>query len=414
MSQIPPTPAGALANIRVLDLSRVLAGPWATQLLADLGAEVIKVERPGVGDETRSWGPPFLKDAQGCDTSEAAYFLCANRNKKSITVDFTKPAGAALIREIAKTSDVVVENFKVGGLKAYGLDYDSLRALNPRLVYCSITGFGQDGPDCNRPGYDALIQAVGGLMSVTGTPPAEGNPGYVKVGVAVVDLMTGLYASNAIMAALLHRHASGAGQYIDTALLDVQVACMANQASNYLVSGRSPGRLGSAHPNIVPYQDLPTADGAVMLAVGNDGQFARLCAALGVGELAGDPRFVTNTKRVENRAALIPLLSEASRRRTSAHWEKTLEAAGVPCGPINDLATVFEVPQVKHRGLRMTMPHAAAGEVPLVASPLRLSASPVSYRSPPPLLGEHTESVLAEVLGLDEAQIVELRRDKVI
>ena len=375
---------------------------------------MIKVERPGVGDETRGWGPPFLKDGQGKDTTEAAYFLCANRNKKSITVDFTSEAGGKLIREIAKTADVVVENYKVGGLKQYGLDYESLKAVNPRLIYCSITGFGQDGPDCNRPGYDALIQAVGGLMSVTGTPPEEGKSGSVKVGVAVVDLMTGLYASTAIMAALLHRNNTGAGQHIDMALLDVQVACMANQASNFLISGKPPGRRGNAHPNIVPYQDLPTADGAVMIAVGNDGQYQRLCSALGVNHLAKDPRFATNTKRVENRETLIPLLSEASRKQNSDHWEKTLEGMGVPCGPIKDLAEVFEEPQVKHRGLKKVMAHPTAGQVPLVANPMRLSASPVTYRSAPPLLGQHTEEVLKDVLGLTEAEVLALRSTNVV
>ena len=412
MSQTPPP--GALSNIRVLDLSRVLAGPWATQLLADLGAEVIKVERPGVGDETRGWGPPFAKDENGRDTTESAYFLCANRNKKSITVDFTSEAGGKLIRDIARTADVVVENYKVGGLRQYGLDYDSLKAINPRLVYCSITGFGQDGPECNRPGYDALIQAIGGLMSVTGTAPVEGNPGHIKAGVAVVDLMTGLYASNAIMAALLHRSNTGSGQHIDMALLDVQVACMANQASNFLCSGKAPGRRGNAHPNIVPYQDLPTADGAVMIAVGNDGQYQRLCSALGVEHLAKDPRFATNTKRVEHREVLIPLLSEAFRRNTSAHWEETLEGLGVPCGPIKDLAQVFEEAQVKHRGLKTMLPHPTAGQVPLVANPMRLSASPVSYRSAPPLLGQHTEEVLKEVLGLTEVEVFELVQKKVV
>ncbi|HEX3984374.1 MAG TPA: CaiB/BaiF CoA-transferase family protein [Acidisoma sp.] len=400
--------AGALSHIRVLDLSRVLAGPWASQLLADLGAEVIKIERPGNGDDTRAWGPPFLKDAEGRDTRDAAYFLCANRNKQSVTVDFTKPEGQALVRDLARQSDVVLENFKLGGLQQYGLGYESLAALNPRLVYCSITGFGQDGPYAERAGYDFLIQGMGGLMSVTGRRDGEPGAGPQKVGVALTDVMTGLYAGNAILAALLHREVSGQGQYIDLALLDVQVASLANQTMNYLTTGKSPQRMGNAHPNIVPYQDFPTADGAMILAVGNDGQFAKLAIVAGHPDWALAPEFSTNRARVENRAAFVEAFTAVSVTRTTKDWVSALEAAGVPCGPINTLKEVFEDPQVIARGTKITLPHPTGVDVSLVANPIRMSATPAEYRSAPPTLGQHTKQVLADRLGLSDEDIERL------
>ena len=405
--------AGALSHIRVLDLSRILAGPWAGQILADLGADVIKVERPGPGDDTRGWGPPWIKNDQGQDTSVAAYYLCANRNKRSITVDITQPEGQDIVRRLAAQSDVVLENFKLGGLKQYGLDYDSLKAVNPRLVYCSITGFGQDGPYAPRAGYDFLIQGLGGLMSITGRPDGEPGAGPMKVGVALTDILTGLYATNAVLAALAWREQSGEGQYIDMALLDVQVACLANQAMNYLATGSNPRRMGNAHPSIVPYQDFPTADGHMILAIGNDGQFARFCEVAGRPELAADVRFATNRARVENRAELIPLLNEITATRTTTEWIAQLEARAVPCGPINGLAEVFADPQVQARGLAVKMPHPEAGEVPLVASPIRLSKTPVEYRRAPPLVGEHTDEILAD-LGVDAAGIAGLRERGVV
>ena len=405
--------AGALSHIRVLDLSRILAGPWAGQILADLGADVIKVERPGPGDDTRGWGPPWIKDDQGKDTSVASYYLCANRNKRSITVDITQPEGQDIVRRLAAQSDVVLENFKLGGLKQYGLDYDSLKAVNPRLVYCSITGFGQDGPYAPRAGYDFLIQGLGGLMSITGRPDGEPGAGPMKVGVALTDILTGLYATNAVLAALAWREQSGEGQYIDMALLDVQVACLANQAMNYLATGSNPRRMGNAHPSIVPYQDFPTADGHMILAIGNDGQFARFCEVAGRPELAADARFATNRARVENRAELIPLLNEITATRTTTEWIAQLEARAVPCGPINGLAEVFADPQVQARGLAVKMPHPEAGEVPLVASPIRLSKTPVEYRRAPPLVGEHTDEILAD-LGVDAAGIAGLRERGVV
>ena len=405
--------AGALSHIRVLDLSRILAGPWAGQILADLGADVIKVERPGPGDDTRGWGPPWIKDDQGQDTSVASYYLCANRNKRSITVDITQPEGQDIVRRLAAQSDVVLENFKLGGLKQYGLDYDSLKAVNLRLVYCSITGFGQDGPYAPRAGYDFLIQGLGGLMSITGRPDGEPGAGPMKVGVALTDILTGLYATNAVLAALAWREKSGEGQYIDMALLDVQVACLANQAMNYLATGSNPRRMGNAHPSIVPYQDFPTADGHMILAIGNDGQFARFCEVAGRPELAADARFATNRARVENRAELIPLLNEITATRTTTEWIAQLEARAVPCGPINGLAEVFADPQVQARGLAVKMPHSEAGEVPLVASPIRLSKTPVEYRRAPPLVGEHTDEILAD-LGVDAAGIAGLRERGVV
>ncbi|MAH00420.1 MAG: CoA transferase [Pseudomonadales bacterium] len=389
----------ALSGLRVLDLSRVLAGPWAGQMLADLGADVVKVERPGAGDDTRAWGPPYLRDADGRDTSEAAYFLSANRNKRSITIDFTQPEGQQRVRELVQRADVLIENFKVGGLAAYGLDYQSLQALNPRLIYCSVTGFGQQGPYAKRAGYDFMIQAMGGLMSITGKADGEDGAGPVKVGVALTDILTGLYASNAILAALAERERSGQGQYIDLALLDVQIACLGNQALNYLTTGVPPRRLGNAHPNIVPYQDFPTADGDIILTVGNDGQFRKFCEVAGHPEWATDPRFVSNAARVANRAELIPLIRQVTVFRTTAEWIAALEQAGVPCGPINDLAQVFADPQVQARGTRIRMAHPLAGEVDLVANPIRLSRTPVDYRRPPPLLGEHNSEVFADWLS---------------
>ena len=405
---------GALSHLRVLDLSRVLAGPWAGQILADLGAEVIKVERPGNGDDTRAWGPPFLKDAYGESTGEAAYYLSANRNKQSVTIDFTKPEGQRLVRELAAKSDILIENFKVGGLEAYGLDYASLKALNPRLIYCSITGFGQTGPYAKRAGYDFMIQGLGGLLSLTGRPEGDEGAGPVKVGVALTDILTGLYSTVAILAALAHRQEGGAGQHIDMALLDVQVACLANQAMNYLTTGVSPQRLGNAHPNIVPYQDFPTADGDFILTVGNDNQFRKFAEVAGRPEWGDDPRFVSNKQRVANRAVLVPLIRQATVFKTTAEWVSQLEAVGVPCGPINDLAQVFADPQVQARGLAMQLPHALAGLVPQVASPIRLSGTPVEYRNAPPLLGEHTQEILERVLGLDSVAVEALREAGVL
>jgi crotonobetainyl-CoA:carnitine CoA-transferase CaiB-like acyl-CoA transferase len=405
---------GALSHLRVLDLSRVLAGPWAGQILADLGAEVIKIERPRNGDDTRAWGPPFLKDACGEDTSEAAYYLSANRNKQSVTIDFTQPEGQRLVRALAAKSDIVIENFKVGGLKAYGLDYEALQVENPRLIYCSITGFGQTGPYAKRAGYDFMIQGLGGLMSLTGRAENEDGAGPVKVGVALTDILTGLYSTSAILAALAHRDQGGPGQHIDMALLDVQVACLANQAMNYLTTGVSPRRLGNAHPNIVPYQDFPTADGDFILTVGNDNQFRKFAEVAGHPQWAEDPRFASNKARVAHRAELIPLIRQATVFKTTAEWVTALERAGVPCGPINDVAEVFADPQVLARGLQVELPHSLGGTVPQVASPIRLSATPVEYRYAPPLLGEHTWEVLAGVLGLSSSEVNALREAGVL
>ncbi|MFT3953646.1 MAG: CaiB/BaiF CoA-transferase family protein [Piscinibacter sp.] len=406
---ISPLP---LAGVRVLDLSRVLAGPWCTQTLADLGADVVKIERPmrngSGGDDTRGWGPPFLHDRDGHDTAEAAYYLGTNRNKRSVTVDIARPEGQELIRRLASHSDVFVENFKVGDMARYGLDSERLLALNPRLVYCSITGFGQTGPYRDRAGYDYAVQGMGGLMSVTGPSRQEiaddaPGGGPQKVGVAVADLFTGMYATTAILAALRHRDATGQGQAIDMALLDTQVAMLANLGANYLTTGVAPQRAGNAHQNIVPYQVFEAADGHMILAVGNDGQFAKFCEVAGCPELARDPRFARNADRVRHRAVLVPLLAERMRRRPKAEWLAALEAAKVPCGPINDLAEVFADPQVRARGMTVELPHPLAERVRLVASPMKLSATPVQYRRPPPLLGEHTDAVLAEAgLGLED------------
>ena len=411
------SPSGPLSHLKVLDLSRVLAGPWASQMLGDLGADVIKIERPESGDETRHWGPPWLSDGDGAPTSDAAYFLCANRNKRSLTVDIAKPAGQAIVRQLAAQSDVVLENFKVGGLTAYGLDYTSLRVVNPKLIYCSITGFGQDGPYADRAGYDFLIQGMGGMMSVTGRANGEEGAGPQKVGVALVDVLTGMYATVAVLSALAHRDLGGYrardGQHIDLALLDVQVACLANQAMNYLVSGKVPGRLGNGHPNIVPYQDFPTADGDMLLAIGNDGQFARFCEIAGRREWITDERFASNGARVKNRAVLIPLLRQTTVMKTTAEWTTLLESAAVACGPINDLAAVFSDLQVKHRGLQMAMAHAAGGAAPQVANPINLSATPIDYRNAPPTLGQHTDTVMRE-LGYDAPAIARLRAAGVV
>lgn len=401
---------GPLQDIRVLDLSRILAGPWATQCLADFGATVWKVEKPGAGDDTRHWGPPWLKDSAGRDTGEAAYYLAANRGKRSLAIDFTLPAGQKLIRGLAQRADVLVENFKVGTLARYGLGYDDLRAANPRLVYCSISAFGQDGPDAGGAGYDAMIQGMSGLMSITGEP----ERGPIKVGVAVSDLISGMYALSAILAALHERQKSGQGQAIDLALLDAQVAALANQGLNYLVSGVPPGRKGTAHPNIVPYQAFATADGYLMLAVGNDRQFEGFCGAAGVPALAQDERFRTNAGRVANRAALVPEIDRLCRRKTTRQWLAALAPAGVPCGPINDLAEVFDEPQVKHRRMRFDLPHPAGGSVPQVRNPILYSRTELEYRDPPPLLGQHTTEVLAEVLGLEAAELRALRAASVI
>ena len=401
---------GALAGVRVLDLSRVLAGPWCTQTLADLGADVIKVERPPArggghpgGDDTRGWGPPFLKDRDGRDTAEATYYLGTNRNKRSITVDLAHPDGQTLIRRLAPDCDVVVENFKFGDMARYGLDAASLRAIQPRLVYCSITGFGQTGPYRDRAGYDYAIQGLGGLMSVTGERDDMPGGGPQKVGVAVADLFTGMYATVAILAALRHRDATGQGQAIDMALLDCQVAMLANLGASYLVTRQPPRRLGNAHQNIVPYQVFEAADGHMILAVGNDGQFAKFCAVAGRPDLAADARFATNAGRVRHREQLVPIVAGLMRTRIRADWLAALEAAKVPCGPINDLAEVFADPQVRDRGMTTTMPHPLAGVVELVASPIKLAATPPSMRRAPPLLGQQTDEVLAEFgLGADE------------
>ena len=402
--------AGPLAGFRVLDLSRILAGPWASQMLADLGAEVIKVERPGQGDDTRGWGPPYMPDESGNATSEAAYFHGANRGKLSVCIDMSSKQGQDLIIQLVAKCDVLIENFKVGGLKKYGLDYASLKAINPKLVYCSITGFGQTGPYCERAGYDFMIQAMGGLMSVTGE--REGEP--MKVGVALSDVMTGLYAANAIQAALIHRLRGGEGQYIDLALLDVQVATLANQAMNYLASGNNPQRLGNAHPNIVPYQAFQTADGYLILAIGNDAQFARFCDLAGRPELASDERFETNSQRVKHRDSLIPDLVEIMLTQGTGTWLEKLNEKGIPCGPIADIDQVFDNPQVQHRGMQLELDHPTAGKVPSVANPIRLSESAVSYDKAPPLLGQHTEQVLSDLLGLGRDQIDQLINDRII
>ncbi len=406
--------SGPLAHLTVLDLSRVLAGPWCTQLLADLGATVIKIERPGGGDDTRAWGPPYLKDATGRDTSEAAYYLCCNRGKLSVAVDFTTPEGRQIVQDLARQSDVLVENYKVGGLERYGLDYASLAALNPRLVYASITGFGQDGPYADRAGYDFIIQGMSGFMSVTGERDDLPGGGPQKAGIAISDLMTGMYATVAIQAALAHRDRSGQGQWIDTCLFDSAVAMMAVMNLNYLVTGKPPGRAGNAHQNIVPYQVFACADGHVILAVGNDSQFAKFCEVAERRAWAADERFAKNADRVRNRAVLVPLVAEVMRTRTQRAWLDALEPLGVPCGPINRLDQVFADPQLVARGLRMDLPHPLAGSVPQVGTPIKFSATMPAYERAPPLLGEHTAAVLRERLALPDDAISQLAARGVI
>jgi formyl-CoA transferase len=404
---------GPLAGIRVLDLTRVLAGPWAAQNLADLGAEVIKVERPKKGDDSRAFGPPWLKDAQGRDTTESAYFACANRGKKSITLDLAHPQGQAIARELAAQADVLLENFKYGDLDRYGLGYAQLKLTNPGLVYCSVTGFGHSGPWRERPGYDFMIQGMGGLMSITGERDDRPGGGPQKAGIPIADLITGMYASVAVCAALAHRAKSGKGQHLDLALLDSLVAVLANQGANYLATGTPPGRLGNDHPNIAPYQVLPTSDGSFIVACGNDNLFGKFTQVLGRAELAADARFATNGKRVANRAELTRIISEITATRSMRHWLDALEAAGVPCGPINDLAQVFAEPQAVARGLRMELPHPSAGKVALTRSPMRFSETPVRQDMPPPTLGQHTDEVL-KGLGKSEAEIARLRSEAII
>lgn len=405
---------GALSHIRVLDLTRVLAGPWCAQTLADFGADVIKVERPGAGDDTRHWGPPYLKDADGADTAEAAYYLAANRNKRSVTIDIATPEGQQIVRELAAQSDVVLENYKVGQLKKYGLDYDSLRAVKPDLVYCSVTGFGQTGPYAHRAGYDFIVQGIGGFMSITGERDGEPGGGPQKAGVAIADLATGLYSTIAVLAALAHRDRTGEGQYIDMALLDVQVALLANMNTNFLASGNPPVRWGNAHPNIVPYQTFQTSDGWIIVAVGNDGQFRKFVEAGGRPELADDERFATNPSRVRHRDTLVPILAEMAKTRGKADWIAVLEAAGVPCGPINDLDEVFDNEQVIARGMQVSLPHPCGADVKLVRNPIRMSATPPDARTAPPLLGAQTGDVLRDMLGYDDAQIAALKAKQAI
>ena len=405
---------GALSHIRVLDLSRVLAGPWCAQNLADLGADVIKVERPGAGDDTRHWGPPFARDPQGKDTDETAYFIAINRNKQSITVDISKPEGQVIIRKLAAQSDVIIENYKVGQLAKYGLDYESLKQVKSDLIYCSITGFGQTGPYAHRPGYDFIVQGLGGFMSVTGE--AEDFPGASpqKAGVAIADIFTGMYASTAILAAVVHRDRTGEGQYIDMALLDTQIAVMANVSSAYLCSDEVPKRWGNASPTIVPYQTLPTSDGWIIVASGNNGQFRHFVTAGGEAHLADNPRYCENPLRVQHRQELVPMLEAMTRKKTKAEWIALLEQAGVPCGPINNLKEVFENEQVQARQIQLEVPHPSAGKMKLVASPMRLSKTPVEVRMPPPTLGQHTESVLHDHLQLSAAEITQLRQKGII
>jgi len=401
---------GPLAGFRILDLSRILAGPWASQMLADLGAEVIKIERPKVGDDTRSWGPPYMPDESGKATTESAYFHCANRGKQSVCIDMSKIEGQGLIKELAVHSDVLIENFKVGGLKKYGLDYESLKTINPKLVYCSITGFGQTGPYAERAGYDFMIQAMGGMMSVTGD--ADGEP--MKIGVALADVLTGLYAANAIQSALIHQLKTGEGQYIDMALLDVQVATLANQAMNYLATGNNPKRLGNAHPNIVPYQAFETADGFMILAIGNDAQFERFCELAEHPEFAEDERFQKNSSRVKYRDVLVPEVAAIMKSKTTEQWLADLNQRGIPCGPINNIDQVFADPQVQHRGMQNSLSHPAAGTVASVSNPINLSATPIEYDRAPPMLGQHTEEVLKAVFQMQQAEIDQLRINQII
>jgi len=406
--------AGPLSHIRVLDLSRVLAGPWAGQNLADLGAEVIKIERPKSGDDSRAFGPPWVKDARGAETKDSAYFTSANRGKKSVTLNIASPEGQAIVRELAARCDVLIENYKYGDLARYGLGYEDLRKANPRLVYCSVTGFGQSGPYRERPGYDFMIQGMGGMMSVTGEPDDAPGGGPQRAGVPIADIITGMYASIAICAALAHRAETGVGQHLDLALLDSQIALLAYQNTNYFSTGKPPKRIGNLHPNIVPYQPFRTRDGAVILACGNDNLFRKFCDAAGQSALAGDPRFASNGKRVENRAEMTRLLGQLFKQRTTAEWVDLLEKAGVPNGPINDIAQVYEEPQVKARGIRVDLDHPVAGKLPTVASPMRFSATKVEYRGAPPTLGQHTDEVLRNLLAKNDAELARLRAAKVI
>ncbi len=405
---------GPLKGIRVLDLSRVLAGPWCTQILADLGAEVIKIERPGAGDDTRQWGPPWLKDENDTDTSEAAYYLSTNRGKHSLTVDISQVEGCALIHELAACSDVFIENFKTGGLAKKGLGYEDIKATKEDIIYCSITGFGQTGPLAENAGYDYLIQAMGGLMSITGAADDEPGAGPQRVGVAVGDLTTGMYSVIAIQAALHHRTASGEGQHIDMSLLDSQVSWLVNQASNYFVSGECPQRSGAQHPNLTPYQPFKTKDGYVIIAIGNDGQFKRFCEEAACLQLASDARYLTNPERNANRKTLIPEMEKIALTRTSQEWISSLQKVAVPCGPINSIDEVFKDPQVQHRGMKVEMDHPLSGTVTTVANPIKFSKTPVEYKKAPPLLGEDTNKVLEDILGKSGSEIQELIKKKII
>jgi len=412
------TNTGPLKGLRILDMSRILAGPTCTQILGDLGADVIKIERPGAGDDTRKWGPPYVKDSDGNDTSESAYYLCANRNKRSLTVDITKQEGQQIIRKLAAKCDVLIENYKVGGLKKYGLDYSSMKDEFPDLIYCSISGFGQTGPKSHRLGYDFMIQAMGGIMSVTGEP--DGSP--MKVGVGIADVMCGMYAAVSILAAIQHRDqsgnsaAGGNGQHIDLSLLDSQAAWLINSGSNYLTSGENQHRLGNAHPNIVPYQVFQTSDSFFVLAVGNEIQFRKFCEFAGAPDLPEDPRFKTNTDRVKNRNILAPMLTKLTQRNSTQFWLEGLEKLQVPCGPVNTIKDVFDDPQIQHREMEISLPHplSGKGDVSLIGSPVKMSATPVSYRHAPPTLGQHTNEILAEMLGMDEEECRELAQKGVV
>ncbi len=405
--------AGPLSHIKVLDLSRVMAGPWAGQLLADLGADVIKVERPGDGDDTRGWGPPFLKARDGSQTRESGYYLSVNRGKRSLTLNIDKPEGQAIVRRLAARADILLENFRVGTLARHGLGYDDLKIVNPRLIYCSITGFGQDGPKASKVAYDFLIQAMGGLMSITGEADGRPGGGPQKVGIPILDLMTGMYGSVAVLAALAGREVSGHGDCIDIGMLDVQTAVLANQAMNYLMSGRAPQRQGNRHPNIMPQDVFKCGDGDVVLAVGNDSQFAKMCHALGRPELAANERYAKNADRVRNKETLMPMIAAIFAQWKRADLVAALEAAGVPCGPINSIPDVFADPQIVHRGMRLDLPHPSAGSVPQVASPIRMAQSPPQYERAPPLLGEHSDEILREI-GLSDRDIAKLRADGVV
>lgn len=405
---------GALSHLRVLDLSRVLAGPWASQLLADMGADVIKIERPGSGDDTRGWGPPYLKDEAGNDTTEAAYYLAANRGKKSLTLNIAKEEAQEIIRQLIKETDVFIENYKVGDMARYGLNYEALKQINPRLVYCSITGFGQTGPMADVAGYDFIVQGLGGLMSITGERDDFPGGGPQKVGIAAADIMTGLYASIAILAAIEHRHISGVGQYIDMALLDVQVATLANMNLNYLCSGKVPHRQGNAHANIVPYQVFKASDNDIIIAVGNDSQFVKLCKVLGCPEYAADNRYAINANRVRHREELLPLLQIRLATRSVEEWLNLLQPEGVPCGPVNSIAQTFENPQVVHRKMQIDLPHPLAGTVPSIANPIKFSGTPIHYQGAPPTLGQHSHDILQRYVGLSDAQITVLKGKGVV